>query len=129
MPEHDHLPVIRRKLQQRRLDRVAQQTSGALLFGAGLPGLKRFVQGLEPPVLVQVIQRFVDRDPVHPAEESVLPVEGTEVLVRLQKDGLRDIPRVFPVPYHPERNVEQHPLVAVDQLPECPPITIQAPYQ
>src|SRR5207244_1255136 len=59
----------------------------------------------------------------------VPPVELPEVLIDLEEDGLRDVPRVLPVAHHPEGHVEEHPLVPVDELPECPPITFHAPVQ
>ena len=62
----------------------------------------------------QDVQALVLQNPIQPAEKALLRIESVQMLVRLDERGLRGIARILVVAKHPERDVEQPPLIPGD---------------
>ncbi len=65
------------------------------------------------------IARLVDGDPIDPGPESGLPAETGNRAEDLEEHFLREIKRLVTVAKQVERQLHDHPLVAVHQLREC----------
>src|SRR6185312_11434878 len=124
--QHDDGPIHRRHRQQRTLNVTRPLGIAGLRLGivASPRKLDLVVERLFMTIAPKQIERFVDRDPVDPAEELVRTVEFIETLGHPEKHGLRNVAGVVGTPDDPERSVVDRPLVPDHQRGERLPVTV-----
>ena len=72
-----------------------------------------------------MVERFVDGDPVNPAEEPSPGIEGVKLFEGVDEGILRRVGRRLAIGQKAERDGEQHPLVALDDGIEGTVIAIE----
>jgi hypothetical protein len=114
VPQDDDFALFDREREQRRLHMLLQL--GRLQRRQWTPhGVELAAEGISRMSRPDRVEAFVPEYPVNPTEETALGIVGLELLERLDEGVLGRIAGIFPVAQHPERDVEEHPLVPLDQ--------------
>src|SRR5687767_15251965 len=96
MTQDDDRSVFRSEALQRGFDVRVPLAGQGRLERVALAG-NRIVDRLLWPAGANRVERFVDDDPVHPAEELVVRIESGELAIGFHEGVLGDVPGVFSV--------------------------------
>ena len=127
--QHQHLAVLGRQRQQRRLELGAVLVAERVRLGrrrivrerrlaAADLALQRL---LGAPLRLQDVLRTVDRDAQQPGRERVVPALAVKAIQRVERVDerlLRDVLGVGAAAQHPQRDRERQPLVSLDERTE-----------
>src|SRR5258708_10204844 len=105
MPQREHHPIIDRHTHYRAPDALGKLCIAELLLRASAVRGRQVdivIQGFAA-ILTQKVERFIDRDPVDPAEKLEFRVIFIASLGNLEKYFLRYVTRVISAAQHPER--------------------------
>ena len=84
-------------------------------FGIGPRRGRVAVHRLGASVPAEVIEGLVDGDAIHPAVEPLGRIVAVEMLVNLEEDRLRQVPRLFAIANHAQGDVVDGALIPADQ--------------
>src|SRR3990172_2345942 len=115
MIENHNNAIIRLQFQQRIVNLFREFVVLLGLILHLVARMKIFMKLLNVLFPVELIDRFIDRNLVEPAEELVFRVVRIELLVHLHEDRLDDILGVFSARGKAQGQIVDRPLIAVDK--------------